>query len=374
MKNKIYKNTKNIRKQGPKKTMKRRYYGGVNFNYIESTINQDANTGKSNLIGFEPISQTDIDINHWIKEDVDNIIINFEDNIYCMKRSYFDENGLFSFAVLQPYILYNPVINNDYYIDFYKLGIENSGIMSVNDLERFHDEEINTFSIIKSKKKINTISTIIVNNHSIKQEQLHDLNLQFSDEERKYISNYTFEHSEYINKYLRGVLNENDEEKFDVKKHILEIDNIFYKYGSISSKPIKLYRGTTESTFGLNKTYISTSTSLKVAKGFSGETCCVYNFTLSPGIPFLSLEGISYSKGKEFEILLPRGLMINLIKEIQVPIKVYKIVDKKRKLVEVLQTRYDCNIDMATTVQFKPFDCIQKDILIHKSRDYQSIY
>lgn len=330
---------------------------------------------KSNEESFEPLSQTIISKKEWIKIDSDHIIINYKNSNYCMKRSYFNKNEIFPFAFLQSCILdKKSTVEDDFFIDFSKLGIEYSGVMNINDLEFFTNENENTFNIVNTSDKINTISSLIVNNHDIKQAHLHDLNLQFNDDERQYIYNYTFEHSDSINKYLWGTLKKEEEEIFDVKNHINQIDNIIYKYGTISSKPVELYRGVENKIkFGLCLTFLSTSTSLTVAKRFSGDNCCVFHLTLSPGIPFLSLEGVSYSKGREYEILLPRGLMINLTKEYQLSKKIIKFIDGKvqykdgkRETVEIFQTHYECTVDMVSLNQFKSFKCYQHDILIHE--------
>jgi hypothetical protein len=314
------------------------------------------NKGGSNFkeTGYDPLSLNIVNIKEWLIESDDNIIIIFENNNYCIKRSFFNENGLFPFAFLQSCVLDKPFFDDEFYIDLNKLGIKDSGIMRIKDLDIFHQNKQNYYNIIKTKKEINTISRIKVNNHYINQIQLHDLNLRFNDEERKYILNYTLTHYRYINKYLRGDSNDTFNKKYDVINHIKHIDNIIYKYGSISSRPIKLYRGTNnfKNDFGLHLAYISTSTSLEVSeKEFSNTECCVYHLNLSPGIPFLSLEGVSNYKGEEFEVLLPRDLTVTLIKEYELDI------------FGILRTQYDCTVDMTTPTQFASFKCDKHYVL-----------
>lgn len=136
-----------------------------------------------------------------------------------------------------------------------------------------------------------------------------------------------------------------------VKKHIKYIDDLIYNYGEVSSSAVKVYRGITgniDNHYGLNLSYLSTSTDYDVALGFAGKTCCIFEYLISPGIPFLSLKSAS-NNDFENEILLPRGLTVTLIDE---------KISGKNKI-------YVCFIEMTTKNQFKTFKCRNHNVLIH---------
>lgn len=207
---------------------------------------------------FDPISLNIVNKNEWIEEDNDNIKIMYKKKSFCMKRSFFKSNKLFPFAFLESCV-FDKCKNNDnvFYLDLEILGIENSGVMLVEDLDKFQFETRRVFIISDSNIIIDSITSMMVNNFDLKQPYLHDLNLQFTDSEREYIVNYTHHHSYSINYYLRGEMNYDSEygkkaltklvtKKHDVKNHIVNIYNIIFKYGSISRTPIVLYKSTHE--------------------------------------------------------------------------------------------------------------------------------
>ena len=108
----------------------------------------------------------------------------------------------------------------------------------------------------------------------------------------------------------------------NVKEKIKQLDTCFLEAAPRIEKPTSFWRGM-KGTYPIsdtgNTTYIipnflSTTTSLAIAYGFSGHinNCCIYEFVTDAGIPYVDMKLTTEYK-REKEILFPRNLKITYI-------------------------------------------------------------
>jgi len=154
-----------------------------------------------------------------------------------------------------------------------------------------------------------------------------------------YLYNHAFDN------YINGLLRNDNELKQKLNPKLLEffekiihtIDNYFESETSPKSyKGMKLYRGENElceddtCRMGVISSYSSTSDKLEVAMAFTNnEDCCLYKYELDEGIPYIDVTKLmekhnqsitcgtklKLKNTEEFEIILPRGIVLNKIKE-----------------------------------------------------------
>ena len=114
----------------------------------------------------------------------------------------------------------------------------------------------------------------------------------------------------------------------EIVLHIHQIDDCFQNRSQISNGKVVLYRGTrSDMELGINTGYISTSKSIKyiLESDFISNNCCIYEYKLAKGVPYLDLSEIS-SYPDQQEVLLPRGLIAELKRsEIVNGFKIYHV-------------------------------------------------
>jgi hypothetical protein len=341
---------------------------------------------------FDPILRETHPVHEWLAEDMDNIIFVVNGKKWCMKRSYFMENAIMSYYVLLDCVKgksgrYNTL--DEKYIHLQIVGIPDSGILPIQTLPQITKTTDRIFVFRKSSHRISTVpelemtATIIHNKDFSKNTiDLHENDVAGVVED-KYIpilrsySQYLYR---YVNHYLRSKQTDTEYAVHvrpsrhtnnasgllglqELKKKIELIDEMFAKYATISTVPIKVYRGTglntgtddeypykvtppkksifksigtkfsslassftkkqkesapptqptdNEPYQGVSTGYLSTTTDKHdVAYNFASKRqgCCVYEYTIQPGVPFISLHRNSTIKS-EYEILLPRGVTI----------------------------------------------------------------
>jgi hypothetical protein len=315
------------------------------------------NNGKA----FDPILRERHSVEEWLAADTDNIIFVVNGKKWCMKRLYFMENVLSPYTILLDCVKgksgrYNSL--DETYIDLQTVGIPNAGILPVKELHKITASTARIYEFHKSSNRISTVRQLemtasLIHNKGVAK---HAIDLHQNDlagvVERKYIhhiKDYTYKWDGRVNYYLRSGKTDDEfvkdsvhlshyaeyaktpEEALEkIKAKIRVFDEIFSKFATISTVPITVYRGvkddapvpstpapTLDASNPLSKytpyqgfipSYMSTSNQREVAVGFSNRTdCCVYEYTIQPGVPFISLYRHSEFQ-TEFEILLPRGL------------------------------------------------------------------
>jgi hypothetical protein len=342
---------------------------------------------------FDPILRETHPVYEWLSEDTNNIIFVVNGKKWCMKRSYFMENAITPYYILLDCVKgksgrYNSL--DEKYIHLQIVGIPDSGMLPIQTLPQITNTTDRIFVFRKSKHRISTVpelemtATIIHNKDFSKNTiDLHENAVAgvVEDQYIPIIRSYSQYLYRYVNHYLRSKQTDTEyavhvrpsrhtnnasglQGLQALKQKIALIDEIFAKYATISTVPIKVYRGTglntgtideypykvtppKQSIFksigtkisslatsftkqkepaqptqpavnepyqGISTGYLSTTTDKHdVAYNFASkkEGCCVYEYTIQPGVPFISLHRNSTIKS-EYEILLPRGITIVL--------------------------------------------------------------
>jgi hypothetical protein len=136
---------------------------------------------------------------------------------------------------------------------------------------------------------------------------------------------YIRKESKYKNEYYHALMN--------IKNNTVDINEYgttkgvhYVKFGSLEHFKV-VYRGMTRK-FDLNraglelrnggfvnKGFLSTSISIDVALSFAtGRTGCIYEFTIMPGVPYISYDGVPFDTAydEEDEILIGNNAIINV--------------------------------------------------------------
>lgn len=303
---------------------------------------------------YDPIMLETVQTDTWITAHKDNIIFIVNDNKYCVKRSYFMPDVISPYSILVDCVKQNEELysSGEKYVSLETFGIINSGIVPLSQLELIANPKSikQVYNFTKSNHKISTSREMEMTLTNIRNKKLFNTHIDLHDNnifgivDRKYIlhlTDYTFKWDARVNYYLRSGKSDADfaidpthlqhykeyastpEEGIKkIKDKIQIFDEIFSKHAEISPKPIIVYRGTknavTDAPFdGYNAGYISTSTRKSVAIEFSTATqnhCCIYMFTIMPGVPFISMVRNSLIPD-EYELLLPRGLTTVITKQ-----------------------------------------------------------
>lgn len=148
---------------------------------------------------------------------------------------------------------------------------------------------------------------------------------------KRYYS-YVPEYLSNMYKFNVKLLSAHDEKKYfimpkdineaiqNVKEKIKQLDTCFLEAAPRIETPTSFWRGMkgsypisdTGNTTYIIPNFLSTTTSLTIAKGFSSPDCCIYEFVTDVGIPYVDMKLTSEYK-KEKEILFPRNLKITYI-------------------------------------------------------------
>jgi surface protein len=178
-----------------------------------------------------------------------------------------------------------------------------------------------------------------------------------------------------IDYYINGLLRNDNEIKEKLNPKLLEfftkiihtIDNYFINDAHKSYKGMKVYRGEKQlcegdtCRMGVVSSYSSSSTDSNVSLSFTNsKDCCWYMYELEEGIPFIDVDEImneniqSLNCGKklqllntcESEIILPRGIILNKIRE-----ELY--IKLMRKF--IMSVSYDKNYIKNNPINFNDF-------------------
>jgi hypothetical protein len=95
----------------------------------------------SEKTGFYPYLNTYINIDEWIKETFDNIVIIYDSNNICLKKSYFIDVSIDNLILECVYknntLLLKQIINKDDYINLKRYGFNNNIITHYNSFIHF---------------------------------------------------------------------------------------------------------------------------------------------------------------------------------------------------------------------------------------------
>ena len=281
---------------------------------------EDENKRSTNLTGYNPILNIKINVNEWIL-DRDNIIFQNNDNVFCLKRSYFTnitDDHIVNLVVSEDcQIQYIKTLNSEKYLNLTKYGM--SGIVKLSTLKNAlnsgeqifilddHDVNMDCLSLLYLKNQLKSYGFSKLGSYGFKN---HDS-----------LNKYTHKWDSAINHFIRfGTLsgktlanldfygNPNfsvEDADFNIRKCINDIDDEFKKAAKIEHGVV-LFRGIKHPFIeGINPCFVSASLNPTVAKDFSGGfDCYLY---IENGIPYLPLMTVSHHSEEE-EILLPRNL------------------------------------------------------------------
>jgi len=228
---------------------------------------------------YDPISKTYHIGNNWCNSNPDNIIIIFEDNKFCSKKSYLTLSSI------------TMLYNRKRYFNLELIGIIDSG---------FIDESILNYKFLKILVLQKTDLFITMRKFPI------ETSLSMAGTE---LIQYTSS-SSVINNYLRGGFTL-DKDKYYLKQIINNVDHKFSTAKTSLSRII--YRGvntdTPEEFIGLNITYISTTTDINISALFANKKGCIFEIHVDDDVPYIDVSENSPFK-TEKEILLPREIVL----------------------------------------------------------------
>jgi len=205
------------------------------------------------------------------------------------------------------------------------------------------------------------------------------INLINTYNKHKNIENLTICHALYLynhiyDNYINGLLRNDNELKRKLNQKLLDffkkiihtIDDYFTGQSSPrSTKGMKLYRGEKklcEGDFcrtGVINSYSSTSKDPYISFSFTNrENCCFYTYELEEGIPYIDVNELmkkdnqqvncetklKLKNDEEFEVILPRGIILNKIRE--------ETKLKKRMRNFIISVSYDDNYTKNNPINF----------------------
>ena len=276
---------------------------------------------------YDPISLEYYSKEEWLSLDENNIII----NDYGSNKEYFnnvpDSNLLIEVFKEFDHINYRKTLRNHKYIDLNKYGIPliteyNSFISSIDrEIKLINKKEIDAFNyeyILNNPNTYNTKHIYGFNENEF--ESLRNYTYQYDVAINGILRNKDYFNNEEFNKIYSNFGITKDESIDKIKDSIKYIDESFLKTQKTEEEFV-IFRGISDLTLytGLNLGYISTSKNFDVAKDFSKKSGAIYEMHISPGIPYIYLENDIKSENIdsiEDEILLPRNLIVTLVKQV----------------------------------------------------------
>ena len=277
---------------------------------------------------YDPILFDYYSKEQWLFLDENNIII----NNYASNKEYYnnvpDSNLLIEVFEEFNHINYRKTLRNHKYIDLNKYGIPliteySSFINSTNrEIKLINKKEINAFNyeyILNNPNTYNTKHIYGFNENEF--ESLQNYTYQYDVAINGILRNKEYFNSEEFNKIYSNFGITKDESIDKIRNSIKYIDESFLKTQRTEDDFV-IFRGISDLTLytGLNLGYISTSKNFDIAKDFSKKSGAIYEMHISPGIPYIYLESDIKSKkidSIEDEILLPRNLIVTLVKQIE---------------------------------------------------------
>ena len=268
------------------------------------------------------------------------IVIKFNENDFIFNKKDFMKESLKEIEILKEC----DVENNIEYINFSNFGINNSGIINIQELDIFNKESNNSMFQLKevNDTQIKKVYPVISENYK---KLLQDYTT--TDGLYRMINMYLINPVDFINKTKQNedYMNETEYNEEYIENAINKLDKIFQYHADIINEPLTVYRGIREEKYNIenNKTFISTSRDKNIAirrftnfdllypeniktfdyeknyvknnkinKNKTSNYCCLLICTIFPGVPILDLAQYS-TIPLESEILLPRGLDIRII-------------------------------------------------------------
>lgn len=305
----------------------------------------------------DPILMRDVNVDAWISESPkDNFILEHRESgqTYALKKSYF--KTVVPYFVLESCnkssgnktksksrITVSSSSTKAEYISIEKYGIPIPAILPMASIRYLSSSAFSRFRIsVSDRDFINTRPKLLINNTVLHvSSDLHAEHISvMPDTLIPYIRSYSHRWDTYINHFLRSGLSIDkyavENPRFHVefaasikegKRQLVDfidyLDNAFEKYAEVSDTDIAVFRGTKDALdlppyLGIVAGFTSTSTNRIVAEQFSSQdhNCCVYRLIISPGVPFISVKKYS-QHSTEDELLLPRGIFMELIDTIQ---------------------------------------------------------
>jgi hypothetical protein len=323
--------------------------------------------------GYDPYLNDYIEIDKWLKEDTDNIMIEFNLKQICLKKKYFIDviidNLILKCIFKNNILIVKQMINTIDYINLKRYGFESNVIINKNNLlDILTNLQTQTIKLITTNEIMNGINkTFILNNPASYNEYVTNNGISYLVQNS--LAFYTSKWDEAINSYLRigeSYFNstefKNDSHFFgekieqsiiNIKHKIALIDTAFYDAPKTQSNII-LYRGIKQSLSqpiydGIQLSYLSTTPDINIASGFTSydDNCCIYKLILDIGIPYIYLDYISQTSSEK-EYLLPRGLIL-----------VYK-----NKYIQNDETVYECFVKLDDNTRYQETSiCSKYEIL-----------
>jgi ferredoxin-fold anticodon binding domain-containing protein len=349
----------------------------------------------SEIYAYDPILLEKVEINTWLSESPDNIIIliDYHENTHINALSQFESKKLNIFALNKNYIqnvnirdiflkclLINeqllPFTTYKSKSEFYNLGFYFNRNILINLNEVKPSKLIGQFfnlTLSNNKEKYINKEYLLLSNIGIEKPiktKLIDINKLSAEEKEQFkkeqynkileirnlpfnkdvyfekilalaLKNYTYQWDIAINTFLRTDVSYFSTDEFikyykrfgdtieeaiqAVINKITHLDRVFIEAAPRNENPNKIYwRGMKSKFIGLDKigdkiavnNFMSLSTDYKVARQFTDKNsvskCCMYKVVIDKGIPYIDMvNNTNYIK--EREILLPRGLVFELI-------------------------------------------------------------
>jgi len=291
-------------------------------------------------LGFFPYLNSYIDVDDWIYENNENIIIVYNLKKICLKRSYFIDISIDNLILECLYnnntLLLKQMTNKEDYVNLKRYGFDNNIIINKDEfMNLLNNSAMQIFNLIKTNKKINGIDKAYVLYNPVAYNEYvknFGISYEYQDTLAFYTSNWDnainsylrigeeFFNSSYLNEKMKEFGNNKEEAKNNIENKIKIIDSAFYDAPKTQSNII-LYRGIKHKLDepiydGIQLGYLSTTDDINVAFGFTSydDNCCIYKLKLDIGIPYIFLDYISQTQG-ENEFLLPRGLILQFKKK-----------------------------------------------------------
>ena len=280
---------------------------------------------QSEHAGFNPIDNIKVSEKKWLSFE-ENIIFYIDDDIFCLKREYFDtipNENIVNLVVRENNLIqYIRTFNSIKYCNLEKYGMK--GIIKLSILTNALQSNNQCFKFINSDTKIDCINYYYLENEFKAYGLLAQDILGYKNYDS--LIKYTYKWDAAVNFYLKNQclsdktlqkldfygLPDNTEQSayYNINTIISDIDEEFLTTLKVEYELI-LYRGlSTEFTEGLNPCFVSGSLDKRVAELFGGDKFVCYLY-IKNGVPILPLKSISKFPDED-EFLLPRGLIYTI--------------------------------------------------------------
>ena len=374
------------------------------------------------MYGYDPILLEKRNINEWLNESEDNILLIFDksqlkfskspsnesnDKIFCLKRQFLFNPQLKELCVecilennqlmvTKTYNSKNMYYNIGYYINKnvlvdaknIKPSLAKKRIFKIDIIKnesKYISKELLSLAqngLFKLKKGIN----ISIEQKTVKKNIPNNKDVYFDKIKTKALFDYSNQWDGHINSYLRIGKNYFSHDIFEqhykrygntmkeailaIKSKIMDLDRVFLEASSKSESLDTIYfRGMKRSFDNLKNigdsivipNFISITTTYKSALRFARATCCVYKIILSKGVPYINMINTTKYKS-ENEILLPRDLVYEIIK-----------IEKLGNVVNTMNDIVTLKVSLQYSDQFK-FNHNCRDFYLGKLISYNPSY